>query len=101
MKQQQPGSGTAEGRAAQGLPFHPIISFHLNAIKPSPKNCRVNGLLVTAKSPCFPVEMLCNTAVHDFVIPRRRKMMSCVRSVFVFEVVMHRYYYSMSGTTAF
>lgn len=89
MKQQQPGLGAAAGRAAQGLPFDPIICFHLNAIKHSPKNCQVNGLLVTAKSPGFPVEILHNTAVHDwypyccvagreFVIPRRKKMMSCV-----------------------
>lgn len=50
VKQQQAGLGAAAGRAAQGLPFYPIISFHLNGIKPSPKICWVNGLLVIAVS---------------------------------------------------
>jgi len=67
-QQQQPESGAAADRVAQGLPFHPIISFHSNAVKTSPKNCQVNGLLVTAKSPCFPVEMLHSIAAHDWTL---------------------------------
>lgn len=63
-KQQQPGSDATAGRTEQGLLLHPIISFLLNAVNPSPKNCWVNGLLVVAKSPSFPMEVLCNTTGH-------------------------------------